>query len=274
MQVTALARYPVKSCRGEALQIARVRPWGLDGDRRWMLVDSGGAVITGRAHPSLVLVRTQSDGAAMRLSAPGRASVTIAEPTGREQVQVRIWDDEVAAAPAPPDVDAWFSDYLGLPARLVYLDDPTRRRVDPRYGRETDVVSFADAYPLLLTSVQSLDALNDLVWTGPWPYEAPLSMTRFRPSVVVGGAPAWVEDDWKRIRIGGVQFRVAKGCDRCVFTTIDPDTGEKGREPLVTLARHRRWDGKIWFGLNLIPDLDLDAPPPTLQLGDPVDVID
>ena len=97
-------------------------------------------------------------------------------------------------------------------------------------------------------------------------------MTRFRPSVVVAGAPAWAEDGWGGLRIGAVTFRVAKGSDRCVFTTIDPDTAEKGKEPLATLARHRRWDGKVWFCINLIPD----APPPgaTITVGDPVTILE
>jgi uncharacterized protein YcbX len=98
-------------------------------------------------------------------------------------------------------------------------------------------------------------------------------MRRFRPSVVVAGAPAWAEDDWKRVRIGPVTFRVAKGCDRCVLTTVDPDTAAKGHEPLFTLARHRRWDGKIWFGINLIPDLPGPGPGAALRPGDPVEIL-
>ena len=114
--------------------------------------------------------------------------------------------------------------------------------------------------------------VNGWIAEGPKAAEGPIPMRRFRPSVVVSGAPAWAEDGWRRLRIGPVTFRVAKGCDRCVFTTIDPDTAEKGHEPLFALARHRRWDGKVWFGVNLIPD----APPPSavLRLGDPVEILE
>jgi uncharacterized protein len=315
MRVTALARYPVKSCRGEALQTALVRPWGLAGDRRWMLVDDAGRVVSARQEPALLLVtprltpalnrqhrsrhRSQhrldpavgrddgdSDGgrAGLVLNAPGQPELTLIEPGGAGPVSVRVWDDDVRAAPATPAADAWFSAYLGTSVRLVFLDDPRGRPVDPRYGRPGDVVSFADAYPLLLTTTDSLDALNDLVWTGSWADEAPLVMTRFRPSVVVSGSPAWAEDEWKRIRIGSVEFRAARGCARCVITTVDPDTGEKGREPLATLARHRNWDGKLWFGVNLIPEItggrdvadtdDRDGPAPALHIGDAVEVLD
>ena len=116
----------------------------------------------------------------------------------------------LAAATGPED-SAWFSAYLGRPVRLVYLDDPTRRAVDPQYGKDGDVVSFADGYPLLLTSTASLDEL------GRWLSEdgaQPVPMTRFRPNAVVTGAPPWAEDHWHRIRIRTVEFRVVKPCGR------------------------------------------------------------
>jgi uncharacterized protein YcbX len=111
--------------------------------------------------------------------------------------------------------------------------------------------------------------LNKLIADGEHSHEAPLPMTRFRPNIVVAGALAWQEDNWRRIRVGEVVFRVAKGCDRCVLTTVDPDTGIKGREPLWTLARHRSWDGAVWFGINLIPD-NLGR----IAVGDEVAILD
>jgi uncharacterized protein YcbX len=168
---------------------------------------------------------------------------------------VQVWKYALTAAPAAEAAHDWFSAVVGRSVRLMFLDDPTRRSVSPQFGRPDDVVSFADGYPLLLTTEESLAALNDLIAAGPRPDEGPLPMARFRPNVVVSGAPAWAEDGWSQVRIGSATFRAVKACDRCVFTTVDPDTGVKGREPLITLARHRRWDGKIWFGMNLIPDV-------------------
>nr|WP_281387136.1 MOSC domain-containing protein [Jiangella mangrovi] len=122
-----------------------------------------------------------------------------------------------------------------------------------------DRVSFADAFPLLATTTGSLARLNDWVveealLRGEEPPEAPLPMRRFRPSVVVDNAEPFAEDTWCKLRIGDVPFRAVKLCDRCVLTTIDPDTQTRGKEPLRTLARHRNWDGKVWFGMNLVPD--------------------
>jgi uncharacterized protein len=78
-------------------------------------------------------------------------------------------------------------------------------------------------------------------------------MTRFRPNLVVEGAAPFAEDTWERLRIGEVTFRQTEPCDRCVLTTIDPDTLDKGHEPTRTLARHRRRHGKVWFGIRLAP---------------------
>jgi hypothetical protein len=57
-----------------------------------------------------------------------------------------------------------------------------------------------------------------------------------------------------------------------VLTTVDPDTAAKGHEPLFALARHRRWDGKVWFGVNLIPDAP--GPGALIRPGDPVEILD
>jgi uncharacterized protein YcbX len=279
VQVSALNRYPIKSCRGVPLESASVRPWGLAGDRRWMLVDDRGDCVTAREQPRLVLVRVdliRPGRHFLRVSAPGRPELEIAEPdAAAPQSSFGIFRQPVVATPAAPAAHRWFSEFLGISVRLVFLDDPTSRKVDPDFGDGTDVVSFADGYPLLLTTVESLAALNELISAGRWAGEGPLPMSRFRPSVVVDGAPAWAEDQWRRIRIGDVGFRVVKGCARCVLTTVDPETGTKGREPLVTLGRHRNWDGKIWFGMNVIPDVGngpLDQAP-VVRVGDTVELV-
>lgn len=276
MNVAGLFRYPVKSCRGERLEEAVIEPWGIAGDRRWMIVDADGYAVTAREHHRLVLVTPAIEPDAIRLAAPGLPSLRVPVPLEgdfTERATVTVWRSVLLATPAGGEAARWLTTIAGEPVHLVYLDDPTRRPVNPEYGRVTDRVSFADGYPLLLTTEESLEQLNEWIAEGPLAVEGPLPMTRFRPSVVVSGAPAWAEDKWRKIMIGDVPFRVAKGSDRCVFTTIDPDTAAKGQEPLVTLAKRRRWDGKVWFGVNLIPDVTADGPG-TVRAGDPVEVLD
>jgi uncharacterized protein len=275
LQLADIWRYPVKSCRGEQLGAAVVEPWGLAGDRRWMVVDGAGEAVTAREYPPMVLVTPRLDGDSIRLTSPGLPELTVPVPSCEALVPVSVHGNGLAAVPAGDEASEWLGKIIGEPVRLVYLDDPTRRAPNPAYSQPADRVSFADGYPLLLTTPGSLDALNDWILEGRYTAEGPLPMTRFRPSVVVTGAPAWAEDGWRRLRIGQVTFRVAKLSDRCVLTTVDPRTAVKGREPLVTLARHRSWGGKIWFGANLIPDTpEALRAAGVITVGDPVTILD
>lgn len=266
--LTQIYRYPVKSCRGHRLSQAQVEPWGLLGDRRWMLVNEAGRVVSARQIPRLLVAVPRPCSGGIVVTAPGMPELRIPAPDGAT-VSVDVWGNEVKAAEAAQWAAGWFSELAGTPLRLVYLDDPTRRPVNPKYAKPDDRVSFADGYPLLLTSEASLARLNVWIAAGSHAAEGPLPMTRFRPSVVVSGAPAWDEDNWRAVRIGDVNFRVGKGCDRCVLTTLDPDTTRRGREPLATLAQYRRWGGKVWFGINLIPDTQDRS----ISVGDPVEVL-
>ncbi|MGH3238340.1 MAG: MOSC N-terminal beta barrel domain-containing protein, partial [Streptosporangiaceae bacterium] len=195
VRLASIHIYPMKAARAVDLDESLVEPWGLAGDRRWLLVDEDGRFVSQREEPALarVVVTYEPPAGTISLSAAGfpggRVAVPAAgdgagpggrppqtPPRGQPQLKVTVWSSAVLAAAAGPDGDAWFSAYLGRPVRLVYLDDPTRRPVDPEYGRDGDVVSFADGYPLLLTSTGSLDEL------GRWlaeDGEQPVPMTRF-----------------------------------------------------------------------------------------------
>jgi uncharacterized protein YcbX len=292
--------YPLKAGRAVDLHESWVEPWGLAGDRRWLLVDDAGRFVSQRQEPTLarVIVRyvtaAGTDHAAasgragtgpitvsaaghppltipappITVSAAGHPPLTIPAPSedrGAEMLWVEVWSSKVRAAAAGKDADDWFSHFLGRAVRLVHLDDPTRRGVDNEFGVPDDRVSFADGYPLLLTTAGSLEAL------GGWLIEdghPPVPMNRFRPSVVVAGAAAWAEDGWRRIRIGTVTFRVVKPCGRCLVTTIDQTTAQRGGQPLNVLGRRRRFGQQLVFGQNMIPDA-----PGAIQVGDRVHIL-
>ncbi|MFI9645698.1 MOSC domain-containing protein [Streptomyces sp. NPDC052040] len=262
--------HPVKALRGRQLPQAVVEPWGLAGDRRWALIDESGKVVTQREQPRLALATAETlpDGG-VRVSASGRDEliVEVPEPFG---TTIAKWSGEkIETVPAGSGASEWFSAYLGERVTLVHLDDPSHRRpIEPPFGRPGETVSLADGFPLLLTTLASLRSLNSLIAQGDHPHEAPLPMNRFRPNVVVSGTAPWDEDDWERVAIGEVEFRVAKMCGRCVVTTTDQETAERGKEPLRTLGRHRRIDGRLIFGQNLVP-----LTPGTIRVGDPVVVL-
>ncbi|MFD5030688.1 MOSC domain-containing protein [Streptomyces sp. NPDC058405] len=269
----ALRVHPVKSMAGCTPDSAVVEPWGLAGDRRWTLIDGTGKAVTQRQQPRLALARAEPrpDGG-IRLHAPGLEPLAVDVPKAEGTVVVDIFGtriESVLAGHDTQDVHGWFSTYLGVEVRLVHLDDPaTRRPVNRFYARPGETVSFADGFPLLITTTASLDALNSLIAQGDHPDEGPLPMDRFRPNLVVAGTAPWAEDDWLRIAVGEVTFRVAKPCGRCVITTTDQRTAERGKEPLRTLGRYRGFGGQLVFGQNLVPEST-----GTLRAGDPVTVL-
>jgi uncharacterized protein YcbX len=270
MRVTALSTYPVKGCHRIDHDVARVEPWGLAGDRRWILIDADGVGITQRDDARLTQLRVRTRPGGLVLSAPGLPDLDIDEPADGPKEFVRVFTSQ-APAPARLAESEWSSAFLGRPARLAWQADPGGRNIGGD-AADGEPVSLADGYPMLLANEASLAALNDwLVEAG----EEPVPMTRFRPNLVVGGAAPWAEDDWSaagaRLRVGEVVLQAAAGCPRCLVTTIDQETGEKGKQPLRILGRHRRFADGLLFAINIVP-----APGATgsLRVGDPVTVLD
>lgn len=263
--------YPVKSCRRVDLDAAEVEPWGLAGDRRWMITDADGLMRTQRVVPRLALIRPRlAENGLLHLHAPGMPDLEVVPPVrnaGAAEANFTVWHFSGPAARAGDDVNAWLSTFIGEPSMLVHMDDTAVRPVDPDYARAEDRVSFADGFPLLLASTSSLAALDGwIVATGG----DPVPMTRFRPNVVVEGAEPWAEESWRRVRIGGQVFRVVKRCARCVMTTVDPERGTiAGQQPLKALRKHRREDKSVFFAVNLIPDTI--GP---IKIGEELEVLD
>lgn len=262
MQLSGLYLYPIKSSAPLETQAARVEPRGLQYDRRWMVVDAEDRFLTGRQLPRLTLVRAQPGSDGLSLNAPGMPSLQVPFPQTEATVSVNAWKNEVAAKPTGV-ADAWLSEFLQQSVRLVHMDAGVTRPMTDSQSRPGDEVSFADAFPLLLISRAALDDLNARL-------AKPVSMLQFRPNLVVDGAPAHAEDGWKRIRIGEVEFEVAKACTRCVFTTVDPARGERDPdgEPLRTLIGYRRTAEGVTFGQNLIPRSS-----GSVRVGDAVEVL-
>ncbi|MGW6914253.1 MOSC domain-containing protein [Kitasatospora sp. NPDC054939] len=279
--LTGLHVYPVKSMYRLSPADARVEPWGLAGDRRWMLVDAGGRFVSQRDDPALGQVRAGlTEDGALLLTTPGGARIEVPAPSVARHdplAEVEVWNTRFAAAEAAKEAQVWIAEQLG-DYRLVHLDDPRARPIDPGFSDPGDTVSMADGFPLLLTTTGSLARLNELIAAEHPDGHEQLPMERFRPNVVVDGTEPWIEDTWRRIRIGDLTFRVVKPCGRCVVTTTDQESGERrGPEPLRSLARHHRLLKKASFGQNLIPERPAGVAGDvygTLRLGDEVEVLE
>jgi uncharacterized protein len=275
VQLRAIGIHPVKSTAIRHVLSAEVMPWGLAGDRRWMVVDGDGRMVSARELHELFTITADTAEtiplatAALRLSSPGHDPIDVAEPQ-TDPLPVRLHGHDLLGLPADEGTQAWVRKVLARDdITLVWCDDPTRRSLNPSYARPGDHTAYADGYPVTLASLDSLARLNDWVveealQSGEEPAAA-LPMERFRPNLVVEGAEAFTEDQWNRVRIGDVVLRKAKGVDRCVMTTISLLDLTTAKEPVRTLARHRQWDHKTWFGVQLIPEAT-----GRIEVGDPV----
>jgi len=259
--ISQLAIYPVKSFAQILLTSSQVQPFGLQHDRRWMVVDSNNQFVTQRQHARMCLIQPALHNGELHLSAPGMADLTLHPPSEITLRTVTVWRDRCEAIDYGEAAAQWISQFLSIECRLVYFPDDGVRRVDQNYANTGDSTAFSDGFPLLLISQASLDDLNQRL-------ETPIDMRRFRPNLVVTGCEAFAEDNWHRLRIGGQTFRVVKPCSRCAIPSIDPDSGDKGPQPWRALSEYRRRDGKIYFGQNVIPDSEGE-----LQIGMQVEIL-
>ncbi|NOT41047.1 MAG: MOSC domain-containing protein [Alphaproteobacteria bacterium] len=255
MRVASLHTYPIKGVRAVDVARAHVEPRGLEGDRRWLVVDANGRFITQRSHPRLATITAAPTRTGLRLSAPGAGEFLVERPSAPQRADVIVWQHQINAALADVQAGAWLSNYFGEALRLAYMDAVAERLQRNAWVADAVPVSFADAYPVLIVTTASLAAVNGEIERAGG---AQVSMRRFRPNIVIDCGDAWAEDFWRVVRIGGVEFELVKPCDRCVVTTKDQETGASmGKEPLASLARLRRSaDARIngvLFGWNAVP---------------------
>ncbi|KQN32317.1 oxidoreductase [Pedobacter sp. Leaf41] len=248
LYISGIYIYPIKSLGGVSLKEAIMEDRGLKYDRRWMLVDDEGTFITQRKHHQLALLKVEIQNETIIVSHkndPGiKISFLISEVSATEIV-VSIWDDFSIGVEVSKNVSEWFSDFMKMEVRLVKMPLTAKRKVDPNYAAQGEIVSFADGYPCLLIGQSSLDNLNQKL-------EDPINMNRFRPNFVFTGGEAHMEDRIKTFALNGIEFQCVKPCARCILITVDQETGMKSGEPLKTLASYRKEGNKIMFGQNLI----------------------
>jgi len=244
--IKSLLYYPVKSLGEIDVESLSFDEFGPASDRRFMLVDGNGQFITQRSDTCLSFISAELLAGKLSLHHASFGCLTYRVNEFSEPLQVSVWGESVAALGVRSgDADSVLSDYIGKPVRLVYMPDSSFRQVDREYFNADRRVSFADGFPVLLCNTASLADLNSRL-------DAPVPMSRFRPNIVFAGRTAFEEDGWRRIRIGSIEFAVVKPCSRCVMTTINGE-GERGKEPLRTLATYRKNEHGVCFGQNLVP---------------------
>ncbi|HEV2529502.1 MAG TPA: MOSC N-terminal beta barrel domain-containing protein [Thermomicrobiales bacterium] len=266
VRVTGLFRYPIKSCRGQALDAATFDARGIEHDREFVIVDDGGQFLTQRQVPRMALIAPELTEDGLNVTAPDMPPIRFSRQREGNHIPVAIWKDHAPGVDQGDQIADWLSDFLRQPVRLARMADDHVRQVDQDYARPTDQTGFSDGYPALLISEESLVELNRQLEAAG---EAALPMNRFRPNIVVAGASEPnAEDGWGEVRIGDMTLNGVKLCARCAITTTDQETAETGKEPLRTFARYRKFRRGVMFGQNMTFDA-----PGTIRVGDAVEVV-
>jgi len=275
ISISELAIYPVKSCGQIKLSQCSLDPFGLQMDRRWMLVDENGKFLSQRLLAKMCLIQPELIEGGVTLIASGLKEFRVSVASLTKTISVTLWGDSCQALDCGDEAANSLSTFLGKKCRLVYFPDNEVRQVDPAYARTGDKTAFSDGFPMLLISEASLEDLNQRIKkTNPGYVD--IEMLRFRPNIVVSGCEPFAEDSWSTIQVGDAILNIVKPCSRCVIPSIDPRTAQRGDEPTQTLKTFRRGvcgqtDKKLYFGQNVIASTGLNT---QLKVGMPVSVLD
>lgn len=248
-KIVELHYYPVKGCAGTSVGDAVLTPAGLAHDRSFMVISEDGVFSSQLRVPRMALIHPEisAGGERLTLRGPGVEVLHTDVDLTADRRDVELFGQPYRGIDQGDAVAGWLSEVLGAPSRLVRVP-PEHDRVTK--GQTPGTAGYADGQPLLITSLTSLDLLNERIAQRG---SEPLPMNRFRPNVVVGG---WdephIEDRARQINAGDAELGYAKLAGRCVVTTVDQESGTKvGPEPLRTLAGYRHAaEGGVAFGVK------------------------
>ena len=213
--VAALARYPVKSTAGEALDEVRVEARGFEGDRGWAVYTEDGGIGSGKTTRRFRRV----DGLLGLTAITRNGGPVVTVPDGR-------------SAPAgTPETDALVSEVLGRPLRLAPEAD----------------VRHHDEAPVHVVTTAALRRVEELLGR-------PVNVARFRANVVVDLPDAgFPEDDWagRPLALGDeVVLRPDGGMTRCRMVDLLPGGAAPDDGLLRLLGRER----ETAFGIRALVD--------------------
>jgi uncharacterized protein len=266
--------YPIKSCGGMSVDQVTFSEFGIAHDREMMLVDDENTFLSQRQHAELALAQTNLESDQLVVNAPhmGKLAIPLEQDPDAEEFPISIWEKPGSGTIVSPEADEYFSDYLRMSGtRLLRVRQPREIKPECRQDGYSSRTAFADGFPLLVTSTGSLDELNRHL-------DQRIPMNRFRPNIVVEGAPAYDEDYWRKVQLGDLQAFVVRACARCPIPNIDQAGGELPRKRPVTKALRATRRGidpfnntqEVFFGQNLV---HVPEPGVVLRVGDPVSVV-
>ena len=237
--------YPIKSLAGISCQEALAEEMGFENDRRWMLIDADNQMITQREHRIMSQFYPQISGEKISITFQDQKHEFSIDEHLENSIEVNVWDDKSEVIEVNASTSKWFSEHLGFECKLVKIIKNGDRKHESSKLKETFNVSLADGYPYLMIGSQSLDFLNEKLTDK-------ITVLRFRPNLVISTETPHEEDDFTTFKIGEVNFKNIKTCERCIMVNNDPDNGKLKKEPLKTLSKYRVVNNSVLFGTNVV----------------------
>ncbi|XP_074547363.1 mitochondrial amidoxime-reducing component 1 [Halichoeres trimaculatus] len=243
--VSQLLIHPLKSGKAVSVALAECQKVGLKfgelQDRHWLVVTEDGHMVTGRQEPRLVLVSLTCEGGHVCLNGPNMEELQFpVKQPDNAVINCRVFSADIQGRDCGDEVSRWLTRYLEAEktCRLVHFE----HQMKGRRPTESDTsfpqyeVAYPDVAPVMLLSESSVKDLSSKLEKG-------VTVERFRPNIVVSDCEAFEEDSWEELQIGSVRLQRVMSCGRCLFTTVDPETGIISRkEPLETLKSYRLCD--------------------------------
>lgn len=235
-RIAGLWRYPVSSLGGEQLTSVALTAKGIDGDRRFALIDAESG------HPAAPEKHARwRDGLHLQAQCVAGQLPTIRFPDGH-RLQV---DD--------PSLNGMLSEYFGF-AVAIAANEPIEGH--PGFLRTEHRHRHFPVHALTTASLQRLAEVRQV---------ETVDVKRFRPTVLLetGAASGFAEKQWigRSLRLGEVTVYVQEETTRCGMTFIAQPGFEDDPEILRSILRHN----KRHLGINCTVDVV-----GILQVGDKV----
>ena len=265
-EISDLWIFPIKSCGPIVVNnfdCSKIGPQdGYNKDRIFQVTHTAsGECISGSTYPKVVRVFPKIKGSILTLTAEGMKdlSINIEELyKSKNFVTVKIMLDDAKCIDCGDEAGRWLSKFIlgkedGLRLSFYPSNEPKPIIHDKKFlfeqADQKDSGTFHEEASYLIMNQGSFDELNTRI-------DKKVGALQYRPNLLVKGAPAWDEDNWKWMKIGETVFKNVQPCIRCVFTNVDPATGERHplMEPLKTLKSYRAFKevatGPV-FGIHL-----------------------
>ncbi len=242
--ITQLWVYPIKSCRGVAVDTATLLASGLKHDREMMIVDAdNGRFITQRTDAVLASIAVDFIDDTVVLQQPQHGDCRF-QRQFTQPVIAKVWSREVPAFDQGDTVADFLSAVVGRRVRLL-----ATRPIDTSTAERP--ILFQDGRAVHILSEATLNHVRQAL------PDIDIDARRFRPNIVIGDhkadtqkLAAFAEDHWQHVHTASTSITVENLCQRCIMPSINPDNLHNDAAVQNYLLKHRLIKGEPCLGIN------------------------